>query len=409
MNGYAVIGANNGDEGKGKQVDYLCSKVKNPIVVRHNGGCQAGHTVVTPEGEYHVFKHLGSGTFLDVPTYLAMNFIVNPIQFKIEYTEMIKRGFFPSVYVSDSCFVTSPYDMLINQLLELSRGTKRHGSCGYGINETEERNRYHFKDFGLNIVRLQNKKTIKDYLINIKDQYTKSRLWNLGITKKEIKKEYLEILENPNLINRYLEDCEFFLDNVNVQGVCIPTHFDNAIFEGAQGLLLDEDNNSFFPHVTRSKTGLTNIIKQCKNNDINDLKVYYMSRSYLTRHGAGPLPNERKLHKPYPLVVDKTNIYNDWQGALRYAYLDIDLLKKSIEHDLSRTHFCDNIKITPNLCFTCMDQVGERVKYFENGIEKDVYVGKTEGSWFTRIMSDKIGIPVTQLSYGPKRTDIVEV
>ena len=62
MKAYAVIGANYGDEGKGLITDYLCRQVENPLVIRFNGGAQAGHTVTTPEGIRHIFSHFGSGT-----------------------------------------------------------------------------------------------------------------------------------------------------------------------------------------------------------------------------------------------------------------------------------------------------------------------------------------------------------
>lgn len=79
MGARVVIGANFGDEGKGLVTDWLCAQGAG-VVVRFNGGAQAGHTVETPEGR-HVFHHLGSGTFCNVPTYLSQYFICNPILF----------------------------------------------------------------------------------------------------------------------------------------------------------------------------------------------------------------------------------------------------------------------------------------------------------------------------------------
>lgn len=76
-----IIGANFGDEGKGLMTDYFCNKCDNPIVVRFNSGAQAGHTVVTPDGNRHVFGHFGSGTFNNTPTFLSKYFVVNPLSF----------------------------------------------------------------------------------------------------------------------------------------------------------------------------------------------------------------------------------------------------------------------------------------------------------------------------------------
>ena len=87
MRARAVIGSNFGDEGKGLVVDYLC-KTGGEVVVRFNGGAQAGHTVVTPEGLRHVFRHFGSGTLYGVPTFLSQFFIVNPIIFFHELQDL---------------------------------------------------------------------------------------------------------------------------------------------------------------------------------------------------------------------------------------------------------------------------------------------------------------------------------
>ena len=88
MQGSVVIGANYGDEGKGLMTDFLCRQHSADLVVRFNGGAQAGHTVVTPEGERHVFHHIGSGYFAGVPTYLSKFFVSNPVLFKQEYQEL---------------------------------------------------------------------------------------------------------------------------------------------------------------------------------------------------------------------------------------------------------------------------------------------------------------------------------
>ena len=112
------------------------SQVENPLVIRFNGGAQAGHTVTSPEGIRHVFSHFGSGTLAGASTYLSKYFIVNPILFNREYDVLIKKGIVPRVYVSPECIVTTPFDMMINQVIEKRRDGDRHGSCGYGIFET---------------------------------------------------------------------------------------------------------------------------------------------------------------------------------------------------------------------------------------------------------------------------------
>ena len=145
-----VIGAVYGDEGKGLMTDYLAGKYikqgKSVAVVRFNGGAQAGHTV-NRNGMRHVFKHFGSGTLAGADTILSRHFILNPIAFFQELEDLnakLSGGIKGVIYVENDCMVTTPFDIFINQALELKRGDARHGSCGMGIGVTvgryEEKN-----------------------------------------------------------------------------------------------------------------------------------------------------------------------------------------------------------------------------------------------------------------------------
>lgn len=99
-----VVGANFGDEGKGLMADYFChqavSQGKKCLNVLTNGGAQRGHTVVTPTGKRHVFKHFGSGTFAGADTYLLKSFILNPMEFIRELNEFRANDYrIPDVFV----------------------------------------------------------------------------------------------------------------------------------------------------------------------------------------------------------------------------------------------------------------------------------------------------------------------
>ena len=85
-----VIGANFGDEGKGKLTDYYTKNADNCIVVCSNGGAQRGHTVLKSDGTRHVFHHFGSGTLNGADTYLPEDFILNPLVFREEWEELKK-------------------------------------------------------------------------------------------------------------------------------------------------------------------------------------------------------------------------------------------------------------------------------------------------------------------------------
>lgn len=103
----------------------------------------------------------------------------------------------------------------------------------------------------------------------------------------------------------------------------------DPVFEGAQGLCLDSENREFFPHVTRSRTGLHNVRILCREAGIDDLEAWYVTRTYLTKHGAGPLPGE----DPRLSYEDETNEESVYQGKMRFAPLDPRDLWRRIRRD----------------------------------------------------------------------------
>jgi adenylosuccinate synthase len=300
-----VIGANFGDEGKGLMTDYLCASGAG-VVVRFNSGAQAGHTVVTPTGERHVFRHFGSGTFCEVPTFLSQFVICNPILFFEELEQLEKLGFTPQVFAHPDCLVTTYADMLINQTLENERGDKRHGSCGIGFHETICRSE--IKELKITMADLWNGGArLELQLAEICDKYAQFRC----------KKTFSE----HRLHEAFLACCDRFAQYVNPAGI---GQCKDPVFEGAQGLLLDQNNKEFFPHLTHSNTGMKNVEELCAQAGITEKEIYYISRTYLTRHGAGPLPG----HDENLAYKDSTNRPNKFQGTLRFAPLDYPALLK---------------------------------------------------------------------------------
>jgi adenylosuccinate synthase len=369
-----VIGANFGDEGKGLMTDYFASQSSNSVVVRFNGGGQAGHTVVTPDGTEHVFSNIGSGSLNMVSTYLSRFFLVNPILFNMEYDVLQtslggKDAFFagkkPRVYVDKGAILSTPYDMMLNQLAELSRGDAKHGSCGMGISETVVRSDFDDSVFKITISDLLNFNELKPKLLYIRDYYVPQRLLELGIT--DIPVEFQSITSDE-LVESFIADCAKFINRVTVCELSILGLFENIVFEGAQGLLLDQDFEEYAPHITHSSTGFKNVSELLSEVPFDyDLEVCYVTRCYLTRHGEGPFPTEIE-GLPYSKVVDKTNIPNQWQGSLRFGLLDVDQLHKHVYGDLSKY---GKSGINFALAVTCLDQVDKKVKFHVDGDYKE--------------------------------------
>jgi len=145
------------------------------------------------------------------------------------------------------------------------------------------------------------------------------------------------------------------------------SNYKTVVFEGAQGLSLDE-RHKFFPHVTRSKTGLSNIEQICKKQKVQVVNATYVTRAYSTRHGAGPFPTE-DVGLCYK---DVTNVENDWQGKLRFGYLDVDLIAENIKQDMKRV----KLTVLPSLAITCYDQVSDAVRIKYQG--KSTFVRKED-------------------------------
>jgi adenylosuccinate synthase len=315
MRARIVIGASFGDESKGACVDWLCSKGAG-VVVRFNGGGQAGHTVVTPDGDRHVFRHCGSGTLLGVPTFLSQYFVCNPILFFAERQQLIELGYHPVVFAHPECLVTTFADMLINQIKETKRGSARHGSCGVGFHETIVRSQV--KELKITMGDLWNGVNIEPQLAEICDKYARYRVGHK--------------FDEPEACKAFIEACRDFAQCIHPAGI---GQCKDPVFEGAQGLLLDQNNKEFFPHLTHSNTGMRNIEVLCAQAGITDKEIYYVSRTYLTRHGAGPLPGE----DPTMSFEDNTNHQTRFQGSLRFAPLDERSLISRCKEDAGSNGF----------------------------------------------------------------------
>jgi adenylosuccinate synthase len=371
-----VIGANYGDEGKGMIVDYLSRP--DMLVVRFNGGAQAGHTVARPDGVSHEFHHFGAGTFRGAATLLSRFFVANPMIHREEAQELAALGLTPKVYIDPSALVSTPFDALINQAVERKRGDGRHGSCGVGINETVTRAE---RGYGLCVADLDLFKDAVRQVRRVAYEWMPRRAQELGVPVPAV---YVD-----DYVWRFLEDAYFMLSSMErAKDEALIGEYDHVVFEGAQGLRLDEVRGAF-PYVTRSRTGLTNVeaLLRYAGKQNERVDVHYVTRTYVTRHGQGPLPFELPAH-PWGWDGPETNHENDWQGRLRYAPLSSSDLRTTVMRDLGD---CLLPGLHPSYAVTCLDQLGEYATTPEELLRQ----------WF-----DGGGIPVGLVSAGPTREHV---
>lgn len=397
MKADAVIGANYGDEGKGLITDKICHEVGADLVVRFNGGAQAGHTVCTPDGKRFVFHHIGAGALQGVATFLSRFFICNPSLFNQEFAELQKlTPQIPTIIVDPRCTVTVPWDMILNQLCE--ENGSRHGSCGVGINETVERNldpayKLTVKDL---ITKSQGELAAK--VKHIKDNYFQARLREMRLETRGLG------LPTDDAVHYWVKEASAFLEKVLLIEQYIVKNYSQVVFEGAQGLALSQDNWADFPHLTRSYTGVRNVMRLCEELEIEELDVTYVTRSYLTRHGNGPLPGEE-----YPLTFspkdDRTNVDHPYQGSIRYALLEPEALASRIYNDITLT----TVRVKNALAITHLDTQEGELAMFTKGSGSRISTQLTPEAFTHRLKHQMpfLSGGVRYLGTGPTRNDVL--
>jgi adenylosuccinate synthase len=295
MSAIITVGMGFGDETKGGTVDYLCERNKSDLVVRYTGGHQAAHCVVRElfgSKVDHIFSQFGSGTLLGVPTYLDRHMIIEPLAMRNE-AEALQRITGKNPYVGltvhPECPVTTPYSKIANLT---DKENIEHGSCGLGIWKTRLLDRL---GISLKAKDLKSLDTIVQKVSVISAHY--------GM------KFDIDICKALFLASEWIYTGEF-------------PEVDNIVFEGAQGVLLDENCVDQYPHVTGSTTLPTHAIERCKDLGVK-YQIYGITRTYATRHGAGPMLDES-------LDIPEKHV-DPVPGKFRTGYLDITRLRKTIK------------------------------------------------------------------------------
>jgi adenylosuccinate synthase len=313
-----TVGLGFGDCGKGATVDYLARKHNAELVVRYSGGSQAGHNVELPDGFRHTFSQYGAGTLAGVPTYLGRHVIINPPAMEREHNHLFKYiqrdTALGQFCVHPKCLVSTPIQQALNQAKEIARGENRHGSCGHGIGET----RSYWLKYGSDAV----------VAIDLIDAYKSVLKDKLELMRQRLLPEFptIEQKAKSDLSVRCMANQ---LRSANyLFGISSPhlDDHDTVIFEGAQGVLLDE-THGFQPHTTWSTVTPQHALEMCEEEGCEDVTVLGVTRAYATRHGAGPFPTEDNR----AFLTDPGNPPNQWQEFLRVGYLDLVMLRYATE------------------------------------------------------------------------------
>ena len=368
MRSIAVIGKNFGDEGKGLAVASLSRVLGKPLIIKHNGGAQAGHTVEDAAAAWRFVHHqIGAGAEYGAPTLFAEHFMPDLYQLGKEVADFTQLfGFVPLLYSEKTARVTTIDDVLLNMGAEAARGDARHGSCGMGIDECVQRNR---AGHGLTVeeVAAWSETELLQRFRELRTSYTKERAAVLGIDRGN---PYFELLGNDTVLQNYIAEVKaniglLTLVDANRDWLL---QFEHLIFESGQGLLLDEDCEAYAPHLTSSKTGMHNPAFFLAKRGLTLDEAIYVTRSYVTRHGAGPLPCETARAELPGVGADLTNQPNEWQGTLRYArHEGMEAFFAPVERDKDSVQLFSSARDTkPSILITHLNETGNRL-YFEEG------------------------------------------
>jgi adenylosuccinate synthase len=282
MSTVAVIGAQWGDEGKGKIVDLLAQSSK--VVVRFSGGDNAGHTIVNPSGEFRL--HLvPSGIFYpDTICIIGNGVVINPAVLLSEIDDLNKNGINTSnLFISDRAHLIMPYHIILDGLEEKRRGKEALGTTGKGIGPA-------FADkiarLGIRTGDLLNKEQFRSRLgsiIELKNSIIE-KIYNANpLSEEEIYQQYCIY---GDTLAPFIRDTRGTLQEMLSRQVPI-------LLEGAQGTLLDPDWGTY-PYVTSSSPLAAGASIGCGLGIKKIDNIVGIFKAYTTRVGGGPMPTELK-------------------------------------------------------------------------------------------------------------------
>ncbi len=353
MSNTVVVGTQWGDEGKGKVVDLLTEKAD--LVVRFQGGNNAGHTLVV-EGKKFIFHIIPSGIlYEDKKCLIGNGLVVDPAVLLEEMENLKKSGIEVTpkrLSLSEKAHIIMPYHQAVDLAREVAKGKDKIGTTGRGIGPCYEDK---VMRTGVRAVDLTEPETLEEKIrTNLKEK-------NFYLTQF-LKAEPLEvepILEQYSLMAEKLRP---FIGDVSLEMEEVLKAGGKILFEGAQGTHLDVDHGTY-PYVTSSNPVAGNV---CAGAGIGPNQLHHVVgivKAYTTRVGAGPFVTE---------LTDETGDYIQERGAefgattgrrRRCGWLDLTVVR-----DSARLNGLDSLAITKLDILTGLEKLKISVGYDLEGV-----------------------------------------
>lgn len=317
MASVVVLGTQWGDEGKGKIVDFLAEQAD--VVVRYQGGNNAGHTVVVGDQEFKLHLIPSGILYGQKVCVIGNGVVVDPAVLLKELAYLQDRGIDTSgLRVSNRAHVIMPYHRLLDEVEEEKRGNNKIGTTKRGIGPC-----YMDKDArqGIRIVDLMDDEEFSEKLaFNLETKnYLLERVYDAeGFDFETVKAEYLAYAEQ---LRQYVTDTSLIINDAIKAG-------NNVLFEGAQATLLDIDHGTY-PFVTSSHPTAGGACIGAGVGPTNIDKVIGVVKAYTTRVGEGPFPTE--LHdETGNCIRNRGHEFGTTTGRpRRCGWLDVAVIKYS--------------------------------------------------------------------------------
>lgn len=417
MSTTVVLGAQWGDEGKGKVTDFFASSAD--LVVRFQGGNNAGHTIVvgedkialslTPSGVLYpnCMPVIGSGCVVD------LGFLKKELEMLNEKNISTKN-----LALSANAHVIMPYHKILDELIEESLGDKKIGTTKKGIGPcyADKIQRY-----GIRVQDLLDDSVFAEKLnsnLNEKNNLL-TKIYNHDpLSADEIIQEFSEYKE---MVQQHISDTSLLVSNAIEENKSI-------LFEGAQGTLLDIDHGTY-PFVTSSNTSAANAATGSGIGPLNLDRVVGVTKAYISRVGSGPFITEQE-NEIGDYLIEKGAEFGVVTGRRRRCgWLDLISLKYSVRVNSLSELFITKLDVLSGLeeiqlgvGYKYNDEIltdypyDQKVAYeaepiYETmqGWDEDITsVDKfedlpTDAQKYIKAIEDFIGVPITFISVGPER------
>jgi len=333
---FLVVDLGFGDAGKGLLTDFLVRRTGATVVVRYNGGAQAGHNVVAPDGRHHTFAQLGAGSFVaGVRTFLSRHVVVHPTALLLEAEALHAKGagdVLARLRISERALLITPFHQAAGRLREMARGESRHGSCGAGVGEAVQ-DALAWPGEAIVAADLRDPPRLRRKLRRVRERKgDEIAALAAAVPAGAGKTRESAVFTAAGVPERWAAQAAALARGGQVtEDATLGSWLDGApavVFEGAQGVLLDEWAG-FHPHTTWSRCTLDHaheiLAAAAPGADVERIGVM---RAHAVRHGPGPLPTETAELRP---AVVEHNRRGPWQGPVRYGWFDAVLARYALD------------------------------------------------------------------------------